>query len=73
MDKRQVREWREAYLAHNRQVIEERRAATVEERWRDLNDLYRFGMALGYTRRIEDSAAVRERWRRLREAHGRAR
>lgn len=70
MNKEQVKAWREAYLAHNRQVIEERRAATIEERWQAIGIVDGLLNPFGRTpRERPGTQAARQRWLHLKEAH----
>ncbi|MBI5705985.1 MAG: hypothetical protein HZC36_03225 [Armatimonadetes bacterium] len=71
LDKNQIRELRKAYLAHNREVLEENRAATIEERWRNISVVEEMWESLGKERQSRDDSAVRERWLKAkRRLHG---
>lgn len=37
----------EGFRIHNEQVREERKKQTIEQKWRELNDLYLFGESIG--------------------------
>lgn len=62
LDKDLIKEWRKAYLAHNRDVLEENRAATVEERWLKISQVEEMRESLGIAYKERDDTEVRERW-----------
>lgn len=67
MDAKLVREYRARYEAVAQIEAAERQAATIEERWQELNALVRMAVALGVDLRAEslDDADVWARWARL--------
>lgn len=69
MTKEQARLFKERWRAVNEITIEEARRKTVSERLRDLEVLYEFGQALGWTNR-DHCTEVRARWNQLKEKVG---
>jgi hypothetical protein len=67
MDKRLMREFRERYQAVADTEIREQQAATVAERWQQLNSLWRMAVGLGLplTHNHDDDEAVYLRWAKL--------
>jgi hypothetical protein len=69
MTKEEARLFKERWRAVNKITIEEARRKTVSQRLYDLEVLYEFGQALGWTNR-EDCSEVRARWNQLKEKVG---
>ena len=66
MDSRQAREFKERYEAVAAIEAEELRNASVEERWQQLNSIFRLAVGLGMTHReAADEEAVWQRWAKL--------
>lgn len=68
MTKAEARAWRERWHLVNEFVIEEARAATPEERLRDLDVLFRSRSLFRWPDDEADIAEARQRWIRLKEA-----
>ncbi len=68
MDKELVRQYRERWQAVAAIEIEEQRAATIEQRWRQLNAIWNMAQALGILKsNADDEEVVYLRWSKLKE------
>ena len=71
MTKEEAIQFRQSWAAVNQIVIEAARRKTPEERFRDLDILYRFGKMIGWPKLPQDDEEiVWELWRKLREKLG---
>lgn len=71
MNKQQLLEYRGRWKAVAAIELEEQRAATISQRWQQLNDIFRMAMALGLPletpEREKEVEIVRQRWIKLKE------
>jgi hypothetical protein len=67
MTKAEAQAWMERWRLVNEVTIEEARAATPEERLRDLDQLGKWGQFLGWPADDPQVEEVRQRWIRLKE------
>ena len=68
-----LREELKAYMARwdivEKTIHEERKAASYEIRWRQLNSTYAMGKLLGFHLEDSDESGVIERWAKLKSQH----
>ncbi len=71
ISKQQAQEYRARWDAVAAIELEEQRAASVSQRWQQLNDIFRMGLALGLPleseAREQEITGVRQRWLKLKE------
>ncbi len=68
MTKEQAQEFRDRWQAVNAIEVAEQQAATVQQRWHELNALWEEARLLGLPlQEAEDVEVVRARWVRLKE------
>ncbi len=67
----EIKAWREAMRERNMRDVRERAALSIEDKWRELNELYRFATSRGMRPRPEPSNREREEWIRRRELFAR--
>jgi len=72
MDTQTAKQYRERWRAIAELELEEQRAVTVAERLRQLDMIYSFSRATGMSLLPDDSGPIRERWKRLKDAHERS-
>lgn len=63
--KDEMKGYRERWAAVEAIVAQERAAATIDERWRQINQAYAIGFALGLVRPDPSEQEVYERWAKL--------
>ncbi|MEI8283179.1 MAG: hypothetical protein WCG75_12295 [Armatimonadota bacterium] len=68
-DPQLVREWKAGYDAHNEFVLEERKAASYQDRIRSLILIWSQAKFLGIARLEPEDMEVNDIWQRLRLAH----
>ncbi len=72
MDKKLLREYRERYRIVAEVELQEQQAATIAERWQQLNALWNLASGLGIHSTTDDDVdIVRHRWVQLKEQHER--
>ncbi len=71
MDKKLLREYRERYHIVAEMELQEQQAATVAERWQQLNALWNLASGLKIRSTADDVAIVRHRWVQLKERYER--
>jgi len=72
MDPKLVKEWKANYEALNRLTDEERRRATIQERYKAFVQIWQSSEEMGLMKPKPFDFEVAERWRRLREAYTKA-
>ncbi len=71
MDKEAVLRWKAGWEEVERVRIEEMRALTMEDRWREMRAIGRRANLYGfYQARPDIDEALAERWEKIRKAHG---
>ena len=70
-DKKLLHEYRERYRIVAEVELQEQRAATVAERWQQLNALWNLASGLEIRNTADDVDAVRRRWVQLKEHYER--
>jgi hypothetical protein len=72
MDKQLLRDYRERYRIVAELEQQEQQAATIAERWQQLNALWNLAVGLGINGPSDDDVAtVRQRWVKLKEQYER--
>jgi hypothetical protein len=71
MDKKQLHEYRERYRVVAEVELREQQAATMAERWQQLNALWNLASGLGICNTVDDIDPVRRRWVQLKEHYER--
>ncbi len=70
-DRELIREWYRKMALANEASLEERRSATISERWHRIYLVEELRKGLGATHSPREDSVVRERWLRLkRKYHG---
>ncbi len=64
-----VREWKAGYDDHNEFVLQERRSATYQDRFKSLTAIWRQSVFLGHAGTDDYDLAVNNTWQRLRQAY----
>jgi hypothetical protein len=72
MDKKLLREYQERYRVVAELEMKERQAATLTERWEQLNALFNLASGLAIRSVADDDDTVRRRWAQLKEQYERS-
>jgi len=69
LQREQVLQWKAGMEAMNAFVLQERKAATYQERFRSVQSLWQFGRTLGVNSAPPLDLSVNDKWQKLRKAH----